>query len=96
MNIQELQQIEINGKIVELMHADYTQSGYGHKKITIQLVYGDATSYFIATTNNMPAFDAAMDLEDYDEKTRAIYNIIAHQIEEQIIEWVNKIDEKNA
>lgn len=93
-NNNSINTIEINGKTIDLMHADSLPSGYGHRKITVQLCYGAESGYFRATTNCMPCYDEAMNIEDYDAQKMALYGIIASDIEDQIIEWLYEIEEK--
>lgn len=78
------------------LEINYTQaltSGYGHKKITVELYFQGEYKAFSATTSNMPDYDDATDLEGSD-KDKALFNIISNQIEDQVNEWIVEIENK--
>jgi hypothetical protein len=77
----------VDGKEVEIYYANARPSGYGHMTITIELLYNDEIGEFTATTDDMPAYDEATDLEG-EEKSLALYKIIEHQIEDEVTEWL--------
>ena len=83
--------ITISGQEVEIWSAYNTPAGYGHKKIFVELQCMESYKVFSATTNNMPAYDEANDLEG-SARQEALYNIIASQIEDQVIEWLNSLN----
>jgi dTDP-4-dehydrorhamnose reductase len=84
--------VTIYGFDLQLANAHTRTSGHGHYIITVELMYNGYTSNFSATTDNMPAHDAATDLEG-KEKQLALYNIIARKIEDIVFDWINtKID----
>jgi hypothetical protein len=80
----------INGKELEIWSAYDTPAGHGHKKIFVELSYMDSYYKFSATTNDMPTYDEANELEG-PHKEEALYNIIASQIEDQVIEWLETL-----
>lgn len=82
-----------DGTSLELYSATALFAGYGHKKITVKLCYSDEYKQFTSVTNNMPAYDDAMDIEDYEEKQIALYHIIANSIEDDVISWMLEVDE---
>ena len=82
--------ITISGQEVEIWSAYNTPAGYGHKKIFVELQRMESYKVFSATTNNMPAYDEANDLEG-PHKERALYDIIASQIEDQVVEWIDTL-----
>lgn len=90
-NLIELPTIAINSEL-ELNYVSAKQSGYGHKTITVELFYKDQKKEFSHTTSNMPDYDDATDIEDYEEKNRALYDLISYSIEDQIAEWIQEID----
>lgn len=47
-----------------------------------------------ATTNDMHAFDRAMDIDNYEERQIALYDIIKYKIEEEILSEMYEIDEE--
>jgi len=85
----------VNGKEIEVYSVTRKPAGYGHWQITVDLRYNEEYRKFTATTNNMPAFDEANDLEDYNERAEVYYEIISGQIKEEIIEWMEEVDESN-
>ena len=84
--------IEINGKELDITFATAISSGHGHKQISVSFYdYENSESITLtATTNNMPAFDRASDLEG-QEKYRALYDIIEMQIQDQLEEFVSPL-----
>lgn len=77
-------------KEIEIYHANAITSGYGHKKITVELAYNGEYQKFTATTNNMPSYDAATELEGAD-KYHALYEIIENQIIDEVAEWLENL-----
>ena len=81
---------------MKVTHAQAVQSGYGHKKITVELenVSGERKT-FSATTNNMPDFDDANDLKEDDIQGyyNALYRLIEYQLADQVEEWLDKENE---
>ena len=84
--------ININGKELDITYATAISSGHGHKKISVSFYdYENSESIVLsATTNNMPAFDRASDLEG-QEKYRALYEIIEMQIQDQLEEFFSPL-----
>jgi hypothetical protein len=84
--------IIINYKELEIICATAISSGHGHKQISVSFYdYENSESITLtATTNNMPAFDRASDLEG-QEKYRALYDIIEMQIQDQLEEFVSPL-----
>lgn len=78
----------INNQEVEITYAGALTSGYGHKKITVEIYHDGSSKRFAAVTSNMPGYDAAMDIEDIDERYFAFYELIADKIEEEVIDWL--------
>lgn len=90
-NLISLPTFAINSEL-ELDYVSTKQSGYGHKTITVDLIYKGEKKSFSKTTNNMSDYDSATDIEDYQEKNKALYNLISYSIEEQIADWTNEVD----
>lgn len=82
----------IDDKEIEIYHVSAITSGYGHKKIIVEINYNGNFKEFNATTNNMPGYDAATDLEG-NEKSHALYELIENKIIDDIAEWIQAIDE---
>jgi len=78
-------------KEIEIYHSSAIQSGYGHKKITVEIRYNDEYKKFTATTNNMPAYDDACELEG-EKKQYALYQIIENSIINEIANWIEEVD----
>lgn len=72
---------------MNVIYSKWDLAGYGHKKITVELEHDGKTQTFSATTNNMPAFDDATDLEG-QEMYEALYNIVKYQLQDQVNEWL--------
>ncbi len=71
-------------------YAGYQSVGYGQKKINVSLVCDGNIKNFTDTTNNIHGFDAATDL-DGQERYDALYDLIRHQIANQVQEWIHSI-----
>ena len=81
----------ITGNEVAINYAFSKLTGYGHHKIIVELDFAGEFKTFSKTTNNMPAFDEANDLEGED-KWEALYNIIANDIEDEVAEWIEELN----
>lgn len=70
-------------------------SGYGHKRITVELDYKGNINSFTDITSNMPAHDDAMDLEGQSKKD-ALFAIIFNQqgCNDEVNNWIHEIDEQ--
>jgi hypothetical protein len=77
---------------IEIYHADALPAGYGHKEIAVTVFYKGESKVFKATTNNMPSYDEAQELEGMD-KYHALYELIEVLIIDQIAEWIENINE---
>lgn len=77
-----------NTNEVKVIYADAVTSGYGHKKITVELEFKGETKKFTGITNFMPGFDAADELEG-QERYEALADLI--DIDDQIAEWAFSI-----
>ena len=93
-NLIQLPSISINSEL-ELNHVSVSQSGYGHKTITVELIYEGQKKEFKHTTNNMPGYDDATEIEDYEDKKRALYDLISYSIEDQIFEWTQEVESED-
>lgn len=83
-----------NTKAVTVQFADAQFAGYGHQKIKVVLEYDGETETFSATTDFMPGFDEANELEGQD-RYDALYDLIEAQIEEEVLEWLTSIASNN-
>lgn len=81
-------------KPVTVAYADSLFSGYGHQRIKVELEYEGETEIFSATTDFMPGFDKANELEG-QERYDALYDLIEAQIEEEVLEWLTSIASTN-
>lgn len=79
-----------NTKAVTVQFADSLFAGYGHQRIKVELEYEGETEIFSATTDFMPGFDKANELEGQD-RYDALYELIEAQIEEEVLEWLTSI-----
>jgi hypothetical protein len=75
---------------VNVLSANSLPSGYGHRKITVELEHNGKVCEFSAITSDMPSYDAAMDFEDYAEKVNALYEIIKSKIHDAVHEWIEQ------
>jgi hypothetical protein len=80
---------QFQDKKVSVRFADSLPSGYGHKKIKVELECEGESESFIATTNFMPGYDAANDLDGQD-RYDALYDLIDSQIEGEVLEWLTQ------
>ena len=89
-----MKNLNIQGNEVTLISVTQHFAGYGHRRITCYFEYAGVEFSISATTNDMPSFDEAMDIEDYKEGEIALYNIIADRIEDNILDEIYEIDEE--
>lgn len=83
--------IEIYNTELEINWTNVLTAGHGHKKITVELCYQNEYKEFSSTTNNMPDYDDACDLEG-SEKDEALFNIISYKIHDEIAEWITELE----
>lgn len=83
-----------NNKPISVQFASSLFSGYGHQRIKVELEYEGETEIFSATTDFMPGFDKANELEG-QERYDALYDLIEAQIEEEVLEWLTSIASNN-
>ena len=76
---------------VEITYADAVSSGYGHKKITVEVNYNGQSKRFNAVTSCMPEFDRADELEG-QERYYALYSCVASSIDELVADWIFFMD----
>ena len=79
--------VTVNDQQLELHHADFVFSGYGHKKVTVELFFNGEYKKFSSTTTRVDLTDDASELEG-NERYAAIYDIISGKIEHEVIEWM--------
>lgn len=79
-----------NNNPISVQYADSLFSGYGHQRIKVELEFDGETETFSATTDFMPGFDKANELEG-QERYDALYDLIEAQIEEEVLEWLTSI-----
>ena len=80
----------IAGQTVFVKHASALTAGYGHKKINVELcidAYPHESKVFSSTTDFMPGFDRANDLED-QERYNALFELIENNIIGRVEEWL--------
>lgn len=81
-------------KEISITYATAITSGYGHKKITVEIEYDGNYKIFSDVTSHMPGYDKAVDLEGED-RDMALYNLIERSIIDQIAEWIEELDSDN-
>ena len=85
--------ITIDGKELTLYSVRSLPSGYGHRKIMVDLIYKGVHKEFSRTTNNMHSFDEeVMVIEDYTERQIAMYGLVAYALEDAILDWMYELD----
>lgn len=77
---------------VAINHVNWSFAGYGHKLITVELDYNGSIKTFGVKTSNMMAFDDASEIEDYNEKQMAMYNIISYKLNDIIADWIYELE----
>lgn len=73
----------------KVAHASAMTSGYGHKKVTVEVEYDGNYKEFTATTSNMPAYDEANMLEG-QEKYEAFFEMVESPLDGEISEWISE------
>lgn len=81
-----------NGETLEINYANAMSAGSGHKRIEVELYYQGEYKKFDRVTSDMPGYDEAQDIEDMEEKYEAYYNLIAYRIDDEVNDWIEKID----
>lgn len=76
---------------IEVYHSSAVTAGYGHKKITVELRFGNEYKKFNSTTTNMPAYDESTELEG-QQKNEALYAIIENSISDEVAEWIDTLN----
>lgn len=71
-----------------IAHAGYLPAGHGHKLIFVEINVGDLYKQFSATTDNMSDFDKALDLTDRKSYYKALYDLVADQLNDEIEDWI--------
>ena len=73
-------------------YASAISAGFGHKRITVDVIAenGDKKE-FEATSNNMPAYDEADELEG-QEKYEALFEMVESALDDQIAEWISDLN----
>lgn len=83
-----------NGKEVTLTHVTQASSGYGHKEITCYFMYNGEEVNVSAITDNMPDFDDAMDIEDYNERATALFELVEYRVINILEDFFSEIKEE--
>jgi hypothetical protein len=89
-----MKKIKIDNREVTLISVTQHFAGYGRRKIICFFEHSGVDFSISATTNDMHAFDRAMDIDDYEERQIALYDIIKYKIEEEILSEMYEIDEE--
>jgi len=87
-----MKKYNFNNNDVTVYYSGSLLAGYGHQKITVEMECNGEYEKFTATTNFMPGFDAAQELEG-QEKYEALYELIESDIDAEILDWVLEITE---
>ena len=80
-------------KEVTVNYADFSFAGRGRYKINVELIYAGNKKDFHSSTTNLEAIDEikeqTADSELFgEEKYEKLYDLIASEIEETVIEWI--------
>lgn len=86
--------IELPDNTLELYSISSLPSGYGHRQIKAELLFEGQSKTFSETINNMSGYDEAMDIEDYSERQKAIFELIEYAIQDEVLIWIQEINEK--
>ena len=83
------------GQEFTIAYAYPMPSGFGHKKINVQVCSEDGTlKDFCHTTSNMPNFDEALEKEG-QEKWDALFEIVENDLDGEISEWLYELDSED-
>lgn len=90
-----MKKIKIDNREVTLMGVNHYSAGAaGRYGIICYFEYAGVEFSIFTITNNMHAFDRAMDIDNYEERQIALYDIIKYKIEEEILSEMYEIDEE--
>ena len=79
--------VNFQGTLLTINRITVSNQGYGHKLVSIELLHNGNTLALGVITSNLPAIDAAEEL-DYEDSMIALYNIVAHCIIQDIEDWM--------
>lgn len=85
-------------KEVYVNHANFSFAGRGRYNIEVELIYAGNQKTFKSSTTDLETIDevkaqtAASELFG-EEKYEKLYDLIASDIEESVIEWIYEIEE---
>lgn len=78
-----------SGVSYTITFANSRPSGYGHCKISVDVLFENGKEFtFVSTTNNMPGLDAANDLEG-QERYEALYLLVSSILDSNIDAFSN-------
>lgn len=85
-------------KEVSVNHANFIFAGRGRYNIEVELIYAGNKKTFRSSTTDLETIDeikAQTEASELfgEEKYEKIYNLIASDIEESIIEWIYETEE---
>lgn len=75
------------GTEAEVRRVSHESVGHGHKRINVEVEIDGRRKTFYATTDNMPDFDKAMDLDRQKECEEALLALVHDDIYSQVNEW---------
>lgn len=82
-------EIEIN-----YMNAEF--AGYGHYKVTAEVLYNGKSKTFSHTTNNVKSIDEAKEVgaeQGSEAKYKVLWGIVEASIEDEILEFIDDVDQ---
>ena len=80
---------------IEITFARHQFSGYGHREISVDIVFNGVQKTFKSVTSDLEGIYAA-DEHEGDERYIRLYGRIETNIEERVAEWIYELKEENA
>ena len=84
--------INFEGRIVGVYYANSLFSGYGHRRIEVELHYRSEFKKFYTITDDMPEIDRISELENIHDKYLSLYLLANKTIDSEVQEWLNQVD----
>ena len=83
-----------DGKELNLIYATVRFVSYGHFNIEVEFEYRGNFKTLESVTTDAEGIVLANDLGEYSWKDKAVklYDIISHQIDKQVSDWIQDID----
>lgn len=84
---------------IEIANMNAEFSGYGHYKVTAEVIYSGKSKIFSHITTNMEAIDEAKEAayeQGSEAKYQILWGIVESHIEDAILEFIDDVNDENS